>query len=221
MYLWSWRKVLFSQSNYVTFFTSNCFAVLCFVTQSCPTLCNSMDCCPWGSSGQGILQTRTLEWFAMPCSRGTFQLQGSNPGLSYCKRILYCLSHRGSPRILEWVAYPFSRGSSCPRNQTWVLCIAGGLLTIWATREAPLCFISACIILYSIYFTHLFLFFYDNISSKKEGYFFLPHLCSQLLTQHLYPISVCWIKVKSSLSYKGRTLLIFFIADNCFSVKIH
>ena len=28
-------------------------------------------------------------------------------------------------RILEWVAISFSRGSSWPRNQTWVSCIAG------------------------------------------------------------------------------------------------
>ena len=28
-------------------------------------------------------------------------------------------------RILEWVAIPFSRGSSWPRDRTWVLCIAG------------------------------------------------------------------------------------------------
>ena len=40
-------------------------------------------------------------------------------------------------RILEWVAIPFSRGSSWPRGQTWVSCIAGRFFTIWATREAP------------------------------------------------------------------------------------
>ena len=39
-------------------------------------------------------------------------------------------------RILEWVAIPFSRGSSLPRNQTQVSCIAGRFFTIWATREA-------------------------------------------------------------------------------------
>ena len=32
-------------------------------------------------------------------------------------------------RILEWVAIPFCRGSSQPREQTWVSCIAGGFLT--------------------------------------------------------------------------------------------
>ena len=39
-------------------------------------------------------------------------------------------------RILEWVAIPFSRGSCQPRDWTWVSQIAGGFLTIWATREA-------------------------------------------------------------------------------------
>ena len=41
-------------------------------------------------------------------------------------------------RILEWVAIPFSRGSSWPRDWTWVSCIAGRFFTIWATREATL-----------------------------------------------------------------------------------
>ena len=39
-------------------------------------------------------------------------------------------------RILEWVAIPFSKGSSRPRDQTQVSCVAGRLFTVWATREA-------------------------------------------------------------------------------------
>ena len=38
-------------------------------------------------------------------------------------------------RVLEWVAVPFSRGSSQPRDQTQVSCIAGGFFTSWATWE--------------------------------------------------------------------------------------
>ena len=48
------------------------------------------------------------------------------------RQILYQLSHKGSPRILEWVTYPFSSGSSWPRDQTRVSCIAGGFFTSWA-----------------------------------------------------------------------------------------
>jgi len=39
------------------------------VAQSCPTLCNPMDCSPPGFSVPGILQARILEWIAIPFSR--------------------------------------------------------------------------------------------------------------------------------------------------------
>ena len=39
------------------------------VAQSCPTLCDSMNCSPQGSSVHGILQARILEWVAIPVSR--------------------------------------------------------------------------------------------------------------------------------------------------------
>ena len=66
------------------------------VTQSCPTLWDPMDGSLPSSSVHGILQARTL----------------------------------------EWVAIPFSRGSSQPRDQTWVSWIAGKFFTIWAIRKA-------------------------------------------------------------------------------------
>ena len=68
--------------------------------------------------------------------QGIFPIQGSNPGLSHYRRILYRLSHQGRPRILEWVTYPFSRGSSRPRNRSRVSYTAGGFFTTSAAREA-------------------------------------------------------------------------------------
>ena len=50
--------------------------VLCLVPQSCPTLCNSMDCSPPAALSTGILQARILEWVAMPSSRDL-----PNPGI--------------------------------------------------------------------------------------------------------------------------------------------
>ena len=38
-------------------------------------------------------------------------------------------------RVPEWVAISFSRGSSQPRDWTWVSHIAGRRFTLWATRE--------------------------------------------------------------------------------------
>ena len=41
------------------------------VAQSCPALCNPVDCSPPGSSVHGILQARVLEWVAISFSRGS------------------------------------------------------------------------------------------------------------------------------------------------------
>ena len=43
-----------------------------WVTKSCPTLCDPMDCSLPDSSVHGILQARTLEWAAISFSRGMY-----------------------------------------------------------------------------------------------------------------------------------------------------
>ena len=43
------------------------------VTQSCPTLCDPVDCSLPGSSVNGILQARILKWVAVPFSRRSSQ----------------------------------------------------------------------------------------------------------------------------------------------------
>ena len=43
------------------------------VAQSCPTLCDPMDCSLPGSSVRGILQARILEWVAISFSRRSSQ----------------------------------------------------------------------------------------------------------------------------------------------------
>ena len=54
--------------------------------QSCPTLCDLMDCSLPGSSVHGILQARILEWIAISFFKGIFLTQESNP-------CLLCLLH--------------------------------------------------------------------------------------------------------------------------------
>ena len=46
------------------------------VTQSCPTLCDCVDCGLPGSSALGISQARILEWVAIPAPGAP-----SNPGI--------------------------------------------------------------------------------------------------------------------------------------------
>ena len=59
-----------------------------FVTQSCLTLCNAMDCISPGSSVHGILQARIMEWVAIPFSRGSSQPRDQTS--------ISCLLHRQS-----------------------------------------------------------------------------------------------------------------------------
>ena len=66
--------------------------------------------------------------YAVPCL-------AAQSSLTLCNPVDYSLpgsSIHGilQARILEWVAIPFSRGSSQPRDQTQVSCIAGGFFTI-------------------------------------------------------------------------------------------
>ena len=61
--------------------------------QSCPTLCNAMDCsfCPSDSPGKNTgVGSRSL-------LQGIFLIQGSNLGLPHCRLTLYHLSHQGIP----------------------------------------------------------------------------------------------------------------------------
>jgi len=47
------------------------------ISQSCPTLCDPMDCSPPGSSVHGIFQARILEWVTITFPRGMFPTQGT------------------------------------------------------------------------------------------------------------------------------------------------
>ena len=106
------------------------------VAHSCPTLRDPLDCSPPGSPVHGIFQARVLEWVAIAFSD---------------RKNCCCLVTRWCPtlcdpmdcspsgssvhgisqaRILDRVAISFSRGSSRPRDRTWVSRIEGRHFTI-------------------------------------------------------------------------------------------
>ena len=111
-----------------TFTSSVCFLLESFYSESesSSVVCDSLRplglYSPWNSPGQNIGVG------SLSLLQAIFPTQGLNLGLLHCRRNLYQLSHKGSPRILEWVAYPFSSGSSQPRNWTRVSCTAGRFL---------------------------------------------------------------------------------------------
>ena len=88
-----------------------------------------------GWSGEPMLKELKL-WWSQALESESVSYSVMSASLQYAN---YSVS--GSPvhgisqaRILEWVAIPFSRGSSCPRDQTWVFYIAGRFFIVWATR---------------------------------------------------------------------------------------
>ena len=69
--------------------------------QSCRILNDSLDCSLPGSSVQGALQARILEWVAISFSRGPFQTRNKTQvsciaGSLLNYRIIFQLNHQGS-----------------------------------------------------------------------------------------------------------------------------
>ena len=98
--------------------------------QSCLSLCDPMDSSPPGSSVHGDSPGKNTRVDCHALLQGIFLMQGWNPDLPHCRRILYHLIYQRSPRILKGVAYPFSRGTSWPKDRTRVSCIAGGFFEL-------------------------------------------------------------------------------------------
>ena len=70
--------------------------MLCLVAQSCPILCNPMDCSLPGSSVHGHSPGKNTGVGCHALLQGIFPTKRSNPGLLHCRWILYHLSHQGS-----------------------------------------------------------------------------------------------------------------------------
>ena len=66
----------------------------CLIAQSCPTLCDPMDCCPPGSSVHGSSQARELEWVAISLSRRSSQPRNWTHVSYIGRRVLYCWATR-------------------------------------------------------------------------------------------------------------------------------
>ena len=85
--------------------------VVVSVTQSCPTLCDPMDCSLPGSSVHGILQARIIEWVAASSSRESSQ-----------------------PRDQTWVSCIATRSSIFAWRIPWTE-EPGGLQSMGVTKE--------------------------------------------------------------------------------------
>ena len=96
------------------------------VAQSCPPLCDSMDCSLPGSYVHGIFQARVLEWIAISFSRES-SWPRDRTWVSYIvNRCFYCLSHQGNHTW--WLnaalhALFYDPGPSTTLWAAWIECI--------------------------------------------------------------------------------------------------
>ena len=101
------------------------------IAQLCLTLCSPIKShSPWNYLGQNT-------WVGSPP-----HVQGIFPGIKPRSPALQADSSptepQGKPKNTGVHSLSLLSGSSQPRNQTRVSCIAGGFFTNWAIREAPL-----------------------------------------------------------------------------------
>ena len=93
--------------------------------QSCPTLCNPLDCSPSGFSVHGIFQARIPEWVAMPSSRGSSLRRD-------------WIHNSGASGIGRWILYPWAtwqQGNYANPwlPESWIVChweVPGGKVNI-------------------------------------------------------------------------------------------
>ena len=94
-----------------------CVCVCVLVAQSCPTLCDCVDC-----AGQDPLFTgfsRQENWSGQPVPfPGGLPDSGIEIALPLCRQILYHLSYQGSPQLTPWGALTgiLSTNSCGPTN---------------------------------------------------------------------------------------------------------
>ena len=93
-------KWLYNSLGWLTENNKNCYILFFFpfflVAQSCPTLCDPMDCSPPGSSVHGDSPGKNTGVGCHSLLQGIFTSQEMNLGLQHCRQILYYRNCWGS-----------------------------------------------------------------------------------------------------------------------------
>ena len=87
--------------------------------QSCPTVCNPINCSPPGSSVYGILQVRILQWITISSSRRSSQPRDQTQASHIAGR-LFTAEPLRKPKITIYPSNPTS-GQICKRIQSGIL----------------------------------------------------------------------------------------------------
>ena len=176
---------------------------LCLVAQSCPTLCNPVDCRQSGSSVHGDFPGKNIAVGCHALLQGILPTQRSNPSLLHCRRILYCLSHQGSHSqshyaevFMKWfgfICYTYRVFTGKSINYRSSAIIASEILALCEVISLELC--SSCQMIISCYY----------LSNKKQLFL--------LFSQNIIPLilSVLSTCEDSHTKRKNRPIMIFLL----------
>ena len=156
--------------------------VLWLVAQSCLALFDHMDCSPPGFSVHGD-SPGTNTWVGCHAFlQGIFPIQGQNPGLQHCRRILYCPSHQGSPRILE--AYIAKMFKEMMTIKVKVVIIFWGIKTVklkacWRVFGGSWWYLHKCLLFHlTVHICYIYFYILQQKRFKKTN---------ELITNWLFP----------------------------------
>ena len=141
-------------------------------TQLSPTLCDTMDCNPPGTSVHGVLQVRILMWVVISFSRGSSQ-----------HRDWTCVSFIAGRLFTDWATreaqhelcpFPLTRLLACLQLPQWCLC---------PYISTPQGFIPTC---------HTWLFLQDAVKRERGN---LPDPLDSVIHGILHK----WVKVQRQI----------------------
>ena len=104
--------------------------LLLLFAKSCPTLCNSMDCSPPGSSVHGILQVRMLEWVAISFSRGSSQSRDQTQVFCIAGRLFTVWATRESNPAIPLLRLYTKKSKTLTQKGTFTPVFTAALFTI-------------------------------------------------------------------------------------------
>ena len=161
-----------------------------FVTQSCPTLWDPMDCSPPGSYVREILQARILEWVAMPFSR-CFSWPRDRTCISCIAGIFFAvwatrealLSNKSYPSFFEHCsAMVGTPGTNLAIGWCYELCDLEQVTLLVGispfVRFVKCLWVNACKLFGSVPGIHNIQEFYFYLYSKNQGYVICTYLKS-------------------------------------------
>ena len=123
IYVYLSVTLVISSQHPITLY-SHMFITICSDAQLCPTLCNPTDCSPPGSSVQGLLQARILDWVAISFSRGSSLFRDQTWVSCIASGFFANWATRESLFITDFPSGTRCKETTCQCRRCWLLLIA-------------------------------------------------------------------------------------------------